>query len=281
MGRTDKTAIKKVEGVDPSFLAQYAEDDKSLDGMGEYRVLSALRIIQNTSKKELKKAFGEGSVIIRPGDALVWAENDDPFLFVPQFFFVEFCKWSDLDDKESRNVLERTYNPTSDLAKRSRDPERRFEPYDGHEDRPDQDQWKYRYVEHLRFPGLIYGDHPLAGTPTTLSFERGEFGQGKNFISAIKLRKQRVEIDGEERNIPVPLWSQVWSLKVGHREIGSKQWFGFDFVPADIPLIGETEHQDMYKAYLELREDHEQKRLLVDDEDLTDDDAETAEQGQF
>ena len=281
MTRTDKSAIKRVSGIDPSFLAQYVEEDHSLDGMAEYRVLSMLRIIQNTSKKELKKTFGEGSAIIRPGDALVWADGDDPFLFVPQYFFVEFCKWSDLNDKDSRNVLERTFNPLSGLAKRSRDPDLRFEPYDGHEDRPDQDQWKYRYVEHLRFPGMIYGEHPLAGTPTTLSFERGEFGQGKNFISAIKLRKQRVEIDGADRNVPVPLWSQVWSLKVGHREVGSKQWFGFDFVPAEIPLIGATEHQDMHQSHLELKKDHDQRRLLVDDEDITEDDAATTEQGSF
>lgn len=265
MGKRLNTGIKKVE---PSWLAKVANTDTSLEGMDEYRVLPQFKIIQATTDKELKKEFGEGSILVRPGNALVWREGDAPFLFVPQFFFVGFEKWSDLKDKDQPMVVSRTYEPTSELAKKSRNSEQRFEPYG------DGTERKYRYVERLRFPGVIYGEHPFTGTPVVLSFECGEFNQGKNFISAIKLRRQEVELEDGNVRVNVPLWAQVWSFSTGFRDRGDRKWYGFEFKPAETSLIEESQMEAMQTDHEELKTLHAANRLAVDG-DETESDEET------
>ena len=272
--RTDQPLAKKVSGVDANFLAQYVEQDSSLQGMDEYVILPRLKILQQMSDPTLKKQFGEGSAIIRPGDALVWKDGDQPFLFVPHFFYVEFAKWADRRDKENPAVIARTFDPTSEIAKCARDPNRRFEIYaDQEKKKTDQEKFRYRYVEHLRFPGVIYGDHPLTGTPVVLSFERGEFGTGKNFISGIKLRRQAVEVNGLTKNIAVPLWSQVWAIAVTLHGT-DPQWYGFSFSVPEVTLIQPEEAEEHRSAHLSLKEVYEQNRLRVDgDEEETEDPA--------
>ena len=256
--------MSEIEKVDVNFLSQYVVDDKSLVGMDEYRILPSLKIIQAMSDKELKKQYGEGSVLIMPGGAPVWREGEDPFLFVAHFFYAEFAKWSDINDQESPMILQRSYDNAGDFAKRARNKELRFESYG------DNNQYQYRYVEHLRFPGVIYGDHPLAGTLATLSFQRGEFGQGKNFISAVKMRKHKIN----GGSAVLPLWSQVWGFAVGERTWGGKNWLGFDFVPRGV--IKEEDAEEMRNAFLEMKELHEKDRLIVE-ETLTGEEEEKSE----
>lgn len=259
----NETAVTKVS---PNFLSAYAETDTSLDAMTEYRIVPRLKIIQSMSEAELKDTFNEGSTIIRPGNMLVWAKNDPGFLFVPQFFFVEFSKIADRRDKDNPMIMERTFDPLHEVAKRARDMERRFEPYPGEENK--QGGKKFRYVEHLRFVGVIYGDHELTGTTVTLSFERGDFSQGRNFISALQLRKIDVpdEKNGGTKRITAPLWSQVWQFSVSLRDRGEKKWYGFDFAaPTEAdPFITEREHEAFYTAHLDLRENFAKDRLRVD-----------------
>lgn len=266
----------QIQRVNPSFLAQYVETDTSLEGMDQYRILPRLKIIQGMTDKALKDVFGEGAAIIRPGDACVLSPQEvregKRFLFVPQFFWAEAAKWADLKDKEGPSVIARSFDPTSELFKRADDPDKRFEIYPGYENKRPEDQRRYRYVHHLRFAGVIYGDHGLAGTPVVLSFERGEFMQGKNFISAIKMRRQKITVGegefAEEKSVPVPLWAQVWSFTIGWRpRAEGGGWYGFDFQPAEPPLISEKDHEEMYKAHVELKELHEKDRLRVDDDD--------------
>jgi hypothetical protein len=262
--RTDpaNSPVKKVAGMSAA-LVRYTEQDASLAGMDEYRILPRLKIIQAMADPALKEKFGEGTAIIRPGDAEVWRKNDEPFAFVPALFVVEFAQWADPNDSESNTIIKRTFDPTSELAKKARDPEKRIEPYKlGSEQ-------KYRYVEHLRFYGQIYGDiHPLSGTPVVLSFERGEFTQGKNFISAIKLRRQPVQTDSGTRIVPVPLWAQIWSLSVGFRDRAKdRRWYGFDFASPEISIIKDEQVEEFHKLHLELKELQEKNRLMVDEQD--------------
>ncbi len=263
-----ETEIVKVDGVDPAWLAQYVDEDESMVGMDEYRILPRIKIVQSMTNNELKKKFGEGSLIVRPGDALVWKDGDDPVKFVPLFFCVEFAKWADLRDNTSLAIVERSYDPTSDVAKCAKSNDDRYEEYPDQGKKKEADRLKFRYVEHLRFLGIIYGNHELSGQYASLSFERGEFKQGKNFISAIKMRKIKVTMpDGTERSVPAPLWAQVWELAGKFRDQGDKKWYGIDFAPAEPPLI-EMGEFDTFKAYHdELKELFEKQRLLVDDED--------------
>jgi len=260
-----ETAINKVEGVDPNYLQKYIKEDKSLDTLKEQRVVPRLKIIQATSETDLKTNFGEGTVIVRPGDAMICKFENDPrsFDFVPLFFFIEWAKWADLRAGSGPMILERTHDPASELAIKSKNFDTRMEVYEGHDKLPEPDRHCYRYVEHLRFIGLIHGDHPLVGTPVTLSFERGEWGQGKNFISAVTLRRQKVN----DVSQPVPLWAQVWTLQPKHRAPdASRKWYGFGFEPANPSLIREDEAEAMSALHAEFKDLFAQQRLTVQDE---------------
>lgn len=261
----NETEITKVGGVEATaFLANFAEEDKSLDTMQQYRIVPRFKVIQPTSDKALKDKFGEGTALVRPGDTVAWKDGDEAFEFVPLFFWTEFCKWADLRDKENHMIMETSYDPTSPIAKKSKGAETRTEVYEGQEGKPVSDQWKYRYVEHLRFVGIIYGDHPLSGVQVALSFERGEFFQGTSLITAITMRKHT--IDGKKVN--VPLWAQVWELSVGYREKGdNRKWYGFDFEAAKRSnIIADTDAEEFLTLHKELAELHSKNLLKVDDE---------------
>jgi len=218
----DPQEMVKVGGAaPPNWLAPYMEEDKSREGMEEYRILPWLKVVQGNTENamKLKQEFGEGSVIISPGNMLV-CKAGESFLFVPCFFFVEFCKWSDRDDGENLPVVQRTFDPASDLARRARSQEDRLEGYGGTAEvaskaKAGGQKYEYRYVEHLNFAGYIYGDNPLRGASVTLSFQRGEFMVGKGFISLCEMRG-------------TPLWSQVWQFTPGTRTAGQNSWWGLD-----------------------------------------------------
>ena len=277
-----ETAINKVEGIDPNYLTKYIEQDTSLDALKEHRTVPRFKIIQNTTDEDLKENFGVGSVIVRPGDALICKKqgsNIDNFEFVPLFFFVEYAKWRDLKGNGPM-ILERSHDPSSEIAIRSKDANTRKELYAGMgEDTSESDRMYYQYVEHLRFIGVIYGDHPLVGTPVTLSFERGEWGQGKNFISAVSLRRQ--VIDGKSST--VPLWAQVWKLKtIYHAPDATRKWYGFQFEAADPSIIKPEEAESMQALHLEFKELFDKQRLMViDDEVISPDEEAVKESNEF
>jgi len=278
MGKRTDTSIKKVEGVDPAFLEKFVKDDHSLDDLKEHRVVPRIKLIQSPTDQTLKKQFGEGSAILRPGDVLICRYETEPnsFQLVPVFFFVEFAKWADLKAQTGPMIEDRSFDPTSDLAKKARDPKRRFEVYPGQDGLDEGEQRRYRYVEHFRFISVIYGDHPLVGTPVTLSFERGEFSQGKNFISAISLRRQVVA----NKPTAVPLWAQVWTIKPAYREPSAdRRWYGFNFEPSDPSIIQSEEAERMRALHTEMKDLFEKQRLLVQDEPQ--EEAEVHDSGEF
>jgi len=259
-----ETGINKVSGVRPDYLANYAEGDHSTDGMDEYRVLPRHKVVQGASDQVLQDLFGVGTVIIQPGNAKVWKREEPPFKFVPVLFFVEFCKWGDLKDKENV-IVARSFDPTSDIAKKAKNADTRIEVYAGHEDKPPSEQWKYRYVQHFRFVGVIYDqEHPLNETPLTISFEKGEFFTGQNFISAIKMRKVAIEVDGKTQSIQVPLYAQVWNISASLRDRGDKKWWGLDVVHQE-ELVAPEHIEEMKAMHGDMKAMKEAERLVVDE----------------
>lgn len=260
MGKKNRTETS-IRKVSPGFLGQYVEEDKSLDTLRQHVEVPRAKIIQNVTDRTLKEMFGEGSVITRPGDVLV-CTKDDSFTIVPLFFCVEYCKWADIRDTSGFAITARSFLPDSLLAMRAKDPDKRFQIYEGQE--ANEKPMKWRYVEHLRFISIIYGEHELVGIPLTISFERGEHRQGKNFISAISMRRET--IDGTPR--PVPLWAQVWTLSPTFREPDAdRKWWGFNYSPADPPVIDEEDAESMRLRHNEFREAFERNLLLVQDSD--------------
>lgn len=273
--RTD-TDIEKVN-TNPNFLDAYTEEDTSLDALKEHRTVPRFKIIQPTTEEELKNTFGTGSAIVRPGDTMVCKHSGnqniealESFDFVPLFFFVEWAKWRDLKGTGDM-ILDKSFDPSSDVAVRSKDKDTRKEAYPGQEAMAENDpnRMYFQYVEHLRFIGAIYGEHPLAGTPVTLSFERGEWGQGKNFISAVSLRRRQTTDSetGEKVAKPIPLWSQVWRMKtVYHNPDALRKWYGFAFEAAPESIIKPQEAAAMFGLHKEFKELFEASRLSVQDD---------------
>ncbi len=260
----------------PMGLANYLEaeaaEDTSLDATKEYRILPRIKVIQSTASGDLKKNFDEGDVIFSPSNVLVAKvvkaeqRSETPFMFVPVYFFVEFMKMSDLKDKGSPTVVARTFDPATDIARRARDNEKRYEGYG--EKKKDGFQYTYRYVEALNFPGLIYGpnDHPLKGETCVLQYARGEFSQGKAFISAVNMRK----ID-PMKPAKMPLWAQVWQFSSGYRDKGEdKKWWGLDHSVAEDASLRQIKQEEveLFKStHAELKAAHEANKLRVDQSD--------------
>jgi len=268
MAKRNETS-KDVVKVNPmmNMMAKIAKEDKSLDSMNEYRVLPRFKLLQGMTAEDLKDKFGEGSAIVRPGDTLV-TSKEGSFDFVPLMFFGEFTKMADRRDKENPMIMARSFDPSSDLAKKARSKELRWELYPG--ERPDADKpKKFRYVEHLRFPGLIYGGHDLRGVAAVLSFEKGEYYQGQNLIQAIKLRREKFidEETGEAKPFQVPLYCQVWTLSPGQRTRDDKKWWGFNFKAAENPNVDETDIDSFRLQHQELVDLHAKQRIVVDGDD--------------
>lgn len=253
----------------PDWMAEHVEGDESLAGTAEYRVLSRMKVIQGMSDQALKDAFGEGTIIVSPGQ-IPLAKREEHFDFVPCLFFTEFLEVSDLKDRGSLMILARTFDKGSDLAAKARDPERREEGY-GEQDTQGRHQYVKRFVESLCFVGVVYGEHPAAGTPVCLSFQRGEFGKGQAFVSSIRMRKAGAKI--------CPLWAQVWKLTPGFRDRGERKWWGIDFEAPPAPFITREEAPAFKELHQSLKQEFEEQRLIVDreDDDLRDDPLREAE----
>lgn len=242
----------------PAYLAKMAENDESLQGMAEKRVLGRLALVQGMSAPELKQQFGEGAAILKPSRVGI-ARAGESFLFVPLFFFVEWCTWSDINDKNSDRILARTFDPGSELARRSADKATRFEEY-----KQGSSTFKKRHVEHLNFAGFIY-DGDAKGTPTILGFSRGEYGQGQGFITACTMRRV-----GPGKT--APLFTQVWKLTPAQHKSPQHTWWGFDYSAPDSGSLYVTEEEsEMFRAeHLRLKEAHAKKVLIVDQSDSDD-----------
>lgn len=243
-----------------NWLSSYVEEDTSTQSMQEYRILPRFKVIQSLSDTTLRDEFKEGGVILTPGNISVAAPKT-PFLFAPMFFFTEFIKWNDRRDKSLPAIGERTFDKNSPLAVKCRNSESREEGY-GPTDKKGVHAFNARYCEHLNFAGVLYNPETgiAGGIPGTLSFSRGEFMQGKNFVSAIMMRK----IGGKQ----APLWSQVWQFQSVFREKGGdKKWWGLDFKNPENPYISEQDAPVARALNKELAELFEQQRLGVDRSD--------------
>lgn len=257
----------------PSFLTKY-QDDESFELVDQFRVLPSLHIIHSLTSPDLKSLAAEGGVLVLPGRLILTHQPGETFLVVPLHFYPEWLKRKDRNDKDDTvpRVLEQSFDPMSPTAKKARDPKMRYECYPGEEGK--QKPKQYRYVECLRFPVMIYGDHPLSGEVAVMSFERGEHQNGIGFTNAVSMRK--TEVDGQK--VRVPLWSQVWQASVSLRDRGGNKWLGFDLqVPDDhAPYINEDDHERLHALHVELKDAYKKKTLRVEEAaELTDEAVDT------
>lgn len=269
---TDNKGITRVAGTASSFLSKYAggQEDTSLQSMASLVMLPRMKIIQGQTETALKQQFGEGSVIIRPGDALVWKHGDGAFQFVPLHFHREWMTWNHQNDPAGYIKDGPEFDEKGPIAKKAADKNKREEPYPDNVGKPARDHRYYTSVEHLCWTGVIYGDHPLAGTEVVLGMERGEYYNGRNLINAMTMRKETIPGKNEgdpEQRVPVPLWAQVWALQPAVRPGDKGSWYGLDFKPADNPVIDENDSEAFSARHAELARLFAAKKLRIQHDD--------------
>ena len=219
--------------------------------MANYFSPSFVKVIQPISKPPFKPPFKEGDAIAVPNMERI-VEMGDAFHFVPVFFYPEFCVHNPIQVQGLNFIRDRTLDINSDIAKqcKSKDPnDREF-------DCPENPKFNCLFVEHLNFV-IVLLDHnsALGDTPLVVSFFKGEWRRGMNFISLLRARKTQ-HICGCRFQCSV-------SLRVGNQ--GS--WFGLDILNPedDQPWITDQKQFGLLsEMHGQFRKNYEASELRVD-----------------
>jgi len=263
---SDRTKLSTdVQEVDLDYMADFVEDDKSLEGLEEFFVPSILKKLEATSKpKELVDEFGAGSIILTGQNACVWKMGDIPFKFVPIIFVPIVRKWKDLKDQEPPKIVDQTFDMHSEMAKIARSPVKRSAESYGN-------GYKYQYVQHLTFIGIIY-DGPYVGTQCILSFERSGHFKGQSLATAIQSR--RITIKDEVKR--QPMYTQVWGISLieQHNQYGN--WHGFNFCAVK-PNVIDKQHAESFRELNKTWKEKQAKEHIVYEDESTANDVSTSD----
>jgi hypothetical protein len=185
-----------IQKINPAMkVPDYLKDApiKGVEELKKYVTLNRLKIIHKASSDDLLALFNPGDVIVTPTQTMIAPAILDkkgkitgegtPWLFVPLFFYVEYCTWEPLALKgQGPMISARSFDMNSSLARKARDPQLREEPHPNHPD------LKLRHVEHLNFIVTPY-NHPLSGEIMVMTYDRGNYYHGQKFSALIGLRK--------------------------------------------------------------------------------------------
>ncbi len=248
-----ETAITHVNPDLPVHMQDVPEGEYGLDQVGQFIVPPRLKVVHGMSDEEVRKVFGVGDVIIVPTMQLVapmkrHARSGQPvsspgFLFTPLFFWVEYCTWDDITQRgKGPAVMERSLEPSSDIAVKARSPNRRFEKID--------ENRTIRHVEHLNFLVQVEDDEL---PPAIMSFERGDHTAGAKFCGLLQSRK-------------APIYGCVFQANLSERKNDKGQWWGLDIAnPDDGPWVDDAEQFATFKGLnAGFRKAHADKLLRPD-----------------
>lgn len=222
--------------------------------LGEFVRPPRAKMVQKTADDELLKDFKPGDLILVPQKVLVASRNGS-FLFTPVFFFPEWCKVTPLKLKGAEPmIVERSTDPKSSLAIKSRNEATRREP---HPNYPGDRDYDYTYVENLNFISVLH-DGPMAGMPFVLAFSKAEWKVGSSFASLIKMRNAKIfacVFEGRISDTP--------------RKNAKGEWFGVDVVnPTSGSPWVESERYTLLEAlHNDLKAKHAEGLIQVDYDD--------------
>ena len=259
------TDITKVGNNVPAIPDYMSDAPTGMDELKHFVIPPRMKIVQKQAGEKLLEQFGVGDVILTPHMIAVreMGRNPkgqptgdiEPFLVVPLFFYPEWCTWNPISSRgQLPSIRERSCDPTSVLARKSRDSKLRYEKH------PDLDgEATMRHVEHLNFVVYLI-DHELGGQPIVMSFSRGEHGTGQRWASLIRARK-------------APIYGGVYTMGVSMRPGAKGDWWGFDPGNPDptihAPWVDKDSFDALRQAHEELAELHKGQLLRADysDED--------------
>lgn len=257
---TDRNAqlTENVNGGDVAWLEEASKNDTSLDHLKVYHRVQTLRIVQGSSKREVKDLIGdEGNCYLNPG-LIPILPRETWLKVVPLLTLTQFRKMADFDDKDAeRAIVESSWEPTSDLAIQCRDFNRNKETYG------DEGQFTYRFLEVLIYFMTPYSeDHPQRGLVFATEFQSTSFKYGKKFASSVCSRM----FAGR----PVPLWAQVHEIATKEGPAGtSTAWAIHNRNPegGDSLNIRQEEAEDFKQIHEFLRDKHNADALTTEGND--------------
>lgn len=241
---TDLAALSnpdEIAGV-PAFL-QDGSAETSLGILSQYAQPPRMKLRQPTARPPLSDIAPEGSVVLMPSMQIV-AGKEEEFHVVPVFFYPEWCVFNPLSMTDLPTIRERSLDPKSEIAQRSRNPETRTAPVPGFEgDYNHQDQKKRKalsYREHLNFIFELQ-DGPLAGTQFVATFAKAEHKTGRTLASNIQMRS---------RSSGVHPCGLVFAAQCKRRQNKDGIWYGLDlYLPTSgaSPFVQSKAHYDKLK----------------------------------
>ncbi len=268
-----ETQVSKVTPVVGGLeKPDYLQDAEviGLEGLKKYVILPFIKVVQKMASKELTDVFNIGDLIASGSNSLIAQMNVDtkfksletgnPFHFVPLFFYPEWCTWSPFEGRgQAPAIINRSLDPACDIAAKSNNPNLRAEEID-----TEWGKLMCRHVEHLAYVVTLW-NHPLAGTPMILSFQKGEHGTGRAFSSLIAMRKAS------------PFACVFQGVSTYRPGSGKGDWYGIQpsnpsGEEAPEPWVPEDEMNVFKVLHLEMKKAYEEKRLIAGyDEDRPDD----------
>jgi len=245
--------VPAIQETKPDFLTTETEPF-GVENLNAYLKPARLKIVQPTAGEQFS-AFAPGDVLIVPAMHLV-APKDEPFRFVPLFFFPQWCLWNPLAMKGQLPMIrESSLDPQSQLAIASRNPATREKVC------PENPTLTCKVSEHLNIVMLLQeGDEALRMMPILCSFARGEHTTGSTLLQMIKLRQASI-------------FGCVFEAKSTVRTNTKGRWFGLDITnPAQGSWIKDASQYEAYKhLHNEYKKAHADRAIVVDyEEDITD-----------
>lgn len=229
----------------PAFMQQ--EQTTGMELVQRYIVPPRIKVVQPMRASDAYEEFDEGDTVLTPQRTLL-VPKGHPFHFVPLLFYPEWLTLNPLQMKETLPMIrERTIDPTSVLARKSRDKNTWFE------ECPENKEFKLRNVESLVFLIELLGVQGMEGMPVAMTFSKGEHSAGSRFCALLKMRS-------------APIFGCVFEAVVPEkkRKNAKGQWYGIDvsnpsqesevapFVQsADEYERFRSQHQSLFEQYRE------------------------------
>lgn len=258
-----------ISGTQESNLPSFMEADKRMgvENLREYIIPPRLKIVQPLSGEPFSSLFNKGDVVLVPTMSRVAevmldekkkpTKKGSPFCLIPVFFFAEWCAWNPLSMKGNLPAIrERSLDPKSDVARKSRNQETREERCPESNDPKDL----IRYQEHLNFVAVLLGTGETAGIPVVISFSRAEHRTGANLASKIAMRS-------------APIFGCIFEANAQERNNAKGTWYGLDINNPSVAsgmggvVTDETQYAALRRLHLEMKEAHAKNLIIVDHDD--------------
>lgn len=233
----------------PDFVKADTSGASGLTELRQIMLPSFLRVLQaQIQDEELAARYKSGDVVILPEKRGIYLMEDRigtggaivpksvPIAFTPIVYFKEWCCLNPISMRGQLPMIrERSSDPGSDLARRSRTPELRTAPC------PEKGSEKLRFQEYLNFLVMLrIEDAPIL--PVIMSFVSAEHVTGRRFANLIISR-------GPEAK----LYAGVYEFTTGLRQNAQGKWYGFDIANhSAAPWVTSDEYAIYREAHAQL-----------------------------